>query len=149
MGPVYVGLCLLAVHGPVVGRGMNLNEIKKMLESGDIDAARFHLIDIVKADRNQPRAWLLLSGIAMRTDDWNLGVQAFRALVELRPNDSLSSSGLVQSLFKLERYTEVMDEINRFDAVADRENAADCAVLLEHNEIVKEIRARELGGAID
>lgn len=120
---------------------MTIEEIKELLEAGEIGKARALLIGRVQDDPDDHRAWLLLAGIATRSEDWTLGESAFTALVRLRPLDGLASSGMVQSLVKQGRHPEALDEIERFRRVADRSKASSDAVLQEHQATLEQLKS--------
>ncbi|QWP76101.1 tetratricopeptide repeat protein [Lysobacter sp. K5869] len=118
---------------------MSIEEIKGLLEAGEIDRARALLIALTDSDPDEARAWLLLAGISTRTQDWTLGETAFTALTRLRPSDALASSGLVASLVGLHHYDRAREEIARFGRVADRSKSSSSSVLQEHQEVLKRI----------
>lgn len=118
---------------------MTIKKAKRLLELGDIESARQHLLQLADDHQDDASIWLLLSGIASRTEDWELGRISFGKLVEIRPSSGLASSGLVQCLYKLRRYDEAINEIDRFAGIANRHDETDCAVLEEHNNVRKRI----------
>ena len=118
---------------------MSIDEIKGLLEAGEIDRARAMLVELTDSAPGEARAWLLLAGIATRSQDWVLGETAFTALTRLRPSDALASSGLVASLVELHHYDRAREEIARFGRAADRSKASSDAVLQEHQEVLKRI----------
>lgn len=113
---------------------MDLQDVKSLLESGNIDGARESLLKIVSGRPKDARPWLLLSGIAIRSEDWVLGIFSFGELVELRPQDHFSSSGLVHCLFEEKRYEEAISEIDRFLGNLPQTDAGDHPALIEHKE---------------
>lgn len=119
---------------------MDLEDIKAALEAGKIDEARDCLLAIVESDPNETRAWLLLAGVAVRSEDWQLGARTFDALVALRPADCLAPSGLVECLVKLGRNSEALAEIDRFASWADDRKSNDRIVLDEQKAIAEGIR---------
>jgi predicted Zn-dependent protease len=111
---------------------MEIEVIKELLESGQADNARAFLLDLVEENPEDHRAWLLLAGIANRSEDWALGRKVFSALVRLRPSDGLASSGFVRSNLEQGCHQEAIDEIERFRFAADRSKPSSDAVLKEH-----------------
>ncbi|MGO1070270.1 tetratricopeptide repeat protein [Lysobacter sp. CA199] len=120
---------------------MDIPEIKSLLEAGAIDTARARLLELVEFDPQEVRAWLLLSGLAFRTDDWPLAEKAAAALVELRPSDGLASSALVSCLVNAGRYPHAEKEIVRFNAIADGSGPNHQVVLQEHRATLERIRS--------
>ena len=117
-----------------------IEQAKKLLESGNIQQGRQLLLDMATAEPENASVWLLLSGIATRKKDWELGVISFSHLVALRPSSGLASSGLVQSYMYLGRYEDVLDEIERFRSTADVGREEVQIVMEEHMGIVELIK---------
>ena len=111
-----------------------------MLTAGQIEEGTDLLLNKVEAEPQNKSAWLLLCGVASRTQNWNLGLKSFGALVKLRPSSGLASSGLVQSFCENKRFTEALEEIERFKKVADVANDNDKSVLAEFDAIVAKIK---------
>lgn len=116
-----------------------IEQAKKLLEENEIEEARRLLLDIAGSAPDTASAWLLLSGIATRTGDWDLGVKSFGELVRLRPASSLASSGLVQSYANLGRKDEALSEIRRFKSAADPTNDEARTVIDEHDQVAKRL----------
>ncbi|MDA3307471.1 MULTISPECIES: hypothetical protein [Stenotrophomonas] len=121
---------------------MDINEITKMLEAGDDNGARDHLLNLVKRDPACDAAWLFLVGIGFRSDDAELSLWALRGLEKLRPHDVLVASGLVDCLLRLERYEEVKEVIHAFSKVARPGMPAHDTVLEEHRKALQFINDR-------
>jgi len=119
-----------------------VEQAKKLLESGDIDQARKLLLDMAKSAPDDVSVWMLLCGIATRTQDWELGVISFGRLVKLRPASSLATSGLVQSYVNLDRHEEAIDEIERFKTAADLDSEEARIVIDEHKCVEELIEKR-------
>lgn len=118
---------------------MSIERAKKYLESNETELAKKLLLEIIESDKKNISAILLLCGISTRTQDWNLGSDIFRTLSQIRPKDSLASSGLVQSLFNLSKFDEAIDEMNRFREATDNSTEENKIVLKEYEKIHKEI----------
>lgn len=116
---------------------MDIDEITSMLEAGDDNAARHHLLDLVKRDPACEVAWLFLVGIGFRSDDAELSLWALRALEKLRPRDVLVASGLVDSLLRLKRYEEAKEVIHAFSKIACPGMPAHDTVLEEHRRALQ------------
>ena len=116
---------------------MDIDEITSMLEAGDDNAARHHLLDLVKRDPACEVAWLFLVGIGFRSDDAELSLWALRALEKLRPRDVLVASGLVDSLLRLKRYEEAKEVIHAFSKIACPGMPAHGTVLEEHRRALQ------------
>lgn len=118
---------------------MTIDKAKSYLSNGEVAAAREHLLGLVDDGLGSNEIWLLVAGIAIRSEDWALGLRAFSELVRLRPRSALASSGLAKCLSELSMRREVLDEIDRFSRVADVEQACDIAVLEEHESLKRRI----------
>lgn len=116
---------------------MDIDEITSMLEAGDDNGARHHLLDLVKRDPACEVAWLFLVGIGFRSDDAELSLWALRALQKLRPRDVLVASGLVDCLLRLERYEEAKEVIHAFSTIACPGIPAHDTVLEEHRRALQ------------
>ena len=116
---------------------MDIDEITSMLEAGEDNAARHHLLDLVKRDPACEVAWLFLVGIGFRSDDAELSLWALRALEKLRPRDVLVASGLVDSLLRLKRYEEAKEVIHAFSKIACLGMPAHDTVLEEHRRALQ------------
>lgn len=116
---------------------MDIDEITSMLEAGDDNAARHHLLDLVKRDPACEVAWLFLVGIGFRSDDAELSLWALRTLEKLRPRDVLVASGLVDSLLRLKRYEEAKEVIHAFSKIACLGMPAHDTVLEEHRRALQ------------
>ena len=116
---------------------MDINEITRMLEAGDDNGARHHLLDLVRRDPASEVAWLFLVGIGFRSDDAELSLWALRALEKLRPRDVLVASGLVDCLLRLERYEEAKEVIHAFSKIACPGIPAHDTVLEEHRRALQ------------
>lgn len=118
---------------------MEIEDANRMLEGGDMDAARSCLLALASDQPRDARVWLLLAGIATRSEDWLLAKRAFMKLVDLRPADGLASSGLVHCLVREENYSDAIVEIDRFISVADPSKEGDRATINEHQATRKRI----------
>ncbi len=121
---------------------MSLEKAKLMLNKGEILEASKLLLDMVEKDPKSSSAWLLLCGIATRTQNWELGVKSFSGLAKLRPSSHLASSGLVQSLYNSDRHVDTLKEIKRFKSVADINLENDRDVMVEHQKIADVINSK-------
>lgn len=124
---------------------MTLQKAKALLESGNLEEAREHLLQAARNDMHNPSIWLLLSGIASRTNDWELGLKSFKRLSAIRPSSRLASSGLVQCMYNLGLYEDAIVEIDRFRGVADKADENDQSVMNEHQAIRDRILKQDDG----
>lgn len=134
---MYARLRFLAMYGSITRPMNSIEQAKNLLEAGNIKQGRMLLEDITNFDPDNVSAWLLLCGISTRTQDWELGAHCFKHLTHLRPSSSLASSGLVQSYMNLNRCNEVLEEIKRFQAVANLDNEEVRIVMKEHQRVME------------
>lgn len=123
---------------------MTLDEIKRLLDEGDLSGGRDQLLNLVEQGQATEGIWLLLAGIGMRTGDAVLSLRAYRALESTRPRDSYIASGIIESLMRLERYEDARDAIEAFSRVARHESEF-ARTVLDHNEEVLRIIEEKLG----
>jgi len=119
-----------------------IEQAKKLLESSDIEQAKKLLLDMAESTPDDVSVWILLCGIATRTQDWELGAISFGRLVKLRPASSLATSGLVQSYVNLDRHEEAMGEIERFRLASDLDSEEAQIVMDEHKRVEELILKR-------
>ncbi len=119
---------------------IEIENAKKLLDAGDINEAKELLLTISRSNPSEYSVCILLCGISTRTNDWILGKDSFEHLVKLRPSNSLASSGLVQSYWKLGDYDKALQEIDRFKDNADLTNESAKNVLEEHKQVSIAIR---------
>jgi predicted Zn-dependent protease len=118
---------------------MTIQNAKKMLVDGDVAGARSHLVELAKAEPSEPRVWRLLAGIAIREENWELGLKAFKALKALQSESAFVCSGLVQCLYQSSEYSEALAEIERFTKIARRKHEVDLCVLAEFSALKERI----------
>lgn len=137
---MYAWMCFLALYGSIVNNMMNIDKAKSLLESGDIEQAQKLLLEITNNDKNNYSGWMLLCGIASRTENWQLGAKSFGQAVKLKPSNCLVSSGLVQSFLKLDQKKDALMEIERFKLIADNDAEDVKSVLKEFEKISNSLK---------
>lgn len=124
----------------------------ELLESGRIAEARALLLARVEVDPGYRRGWMLLAAIALRSSDWELGRRSCGALLDMRPDHAIWSSGLVDCLCELGQYRLALEEIDRFMSVVRVDSASARPVIEEHRQrrewLVANLK-RQSGGCTD
>ena len=98
---------------------MMKNEIVKLLEECKYSIAIEKIESWIVSDANNWTPWVLLSGIALKTNDFELGERAFKKMVSLRPDSSIASSGYFECLFQLGDLEAAENEMIRFASNSD------------------------------
>lgn len=98
-----------------------LEKARTMLESGQNDEARMLLLEVLKEDPENQAALLILGGVYYVTERLSDAEMVFERLVLMQPGAGAVSIALFNTLWKLGRHQEALEEIKRFFSVADRD----------------------------
>jgi len=102
-----------------------LEQAKTMLENGQNEQARLLLLALLKDDAENQAALLILGGTYYCDGRLEDAEMVFERLVLLQPGLGAVSIALFNTLWKLGRQQEALEEIKRFFSVADREKEKD------------------------
>jgi predicted Zn-dependent protease len=97
-----------------------LNEARTLAQAGKNDDARMLLLELLKEDSDNQTALLMLGGSYFVDDKLREAEMAFERLILLEPGLGIYSIGLFNTLWKLGRQEEALEEIKRFLEVADK-----------------------------
>jgi predicted Zn-dependent protease len=108
-------------------------EAVKIRDRGDLNSARQLFLKLAEEDTQSTAIYAVLGDIC-----WDMGlldeaVLAFSHAVKLSPKLEAVSLGLFHTLWKLEKRVEALEEIKRFQSIADSE---------DYREIVREINEK-------
>ncbi len=98
-----------------------LAEARSLSEADRNDDARMLLLELLKEEPNNQAALLMLGGAYFCSDKFKEAEMIFERLVLAAPGVGEFSIALFNTLWKLERQEEGLEEIRRFLAVADKE----------------------------
>ena len=119
-----------------------LNKARKLVEAGNNENARLCLLEILKEDSNNQTALIMLGGTYFVTDMLREAEMVFERLVLLAPDVGQVSIALFNTLWKLERREEALEEIKRFVAHADAD--VEREIIEQYHAITNAIEQGEL-----
>ena len=108
----------------------------RLLEEGNLDEAKALLDTWCEREPENWTAWILLSGIASRTDDFSLGIRSFKNMIRIWPSSALASSGYFGCLVHADEQEFAQKEMIRFKAAADLGDEMSRDVLTEQTEVL-------------
>lgn len=120
-----------------------LEAAKQHAETGDEAAVQSTLIELLQQEPHDQTALRMLGGSFFVTEKYTEAAVIFEQLVLMLPTDGAASIGLHNTLWKLGRNTEAVEEIRRFFEVADRVLERD--TLLAYRRIIETLSASEDG----
>lgn len=94
----------------------------KLVDVGDLAAAKSILVDLADCDSNSPAIFAVLGNVCWKLGELDEAVVSFRRAVELRPALEAASLGLFHSLWESGRQEEAVEEIKRFQSISDSED---------------------------
>ncbi len=97
----------------------SLNEARSLAEQGRHGKARSRLLELLKEDPNNQVALLMLGGSYFIEEKYSEAGIVFERLILIVPGEGKYSIALLNTLWKLGRIEEALEEIKRFVSVAD------------------------------
>ncbi len=97
----------------------SLEQALLFVESGKNDEARFCLLESLKEDPDNHAALLMLGGSYFVDEKYSEAEMVFERLILMEPGDGKFSIALFNTLWKLDRTEEALEEIKRFMSTAD------------------------------
>ena len=97
----------------------SLEKARLLIEAGKNDDARFCLLESLKEDPNNHAALLMLGGSYFIDEKYSEAEMVFERLILMEPGEGQFSIALFNTLWKLERTEEALEEIRRFMSTAD------------------------------
>lgn len=113
-----------------------------MAEEGSHGQARLLLLEILQEDKENITALMMLGGSYFVSGKYTEAEMVFEKLVLLVPGSGQFSIALFNTLWKLERHEEALEEIKRFMRHADRNTER--ATFDQYAEITRAIEAGEM-----
>ncbi len=92
----------------------SLQKARSLIEAGHHDQSRMVLLEILKDEPDNTAALMILGGSYFTTEKYTEAEMVFERLVLLAPTTGQVSIALFNTLWKLERYEEALEEIKRF-----------------------------------
>lgn len=102
-----------------------LKQARSYLESAQSDEARTLLLEVLSVDKENQAALLMLGGEYFNSTKLSEAEMIFEQLVLLSPGTGEYSIALFNTLWKLGRHEEALEEIKRFMAIADQAQESD------------------------
>ncbi|MCK5263798.1 MAG: hypothetical protein KAJ92_08915, partial [Gammaproteobacteria bacterium] len=92
----------------------NLQKAKQFVDAQQHDEARMCLLEILKEDPTNKAALILLGGSYYSMEKYAEAEMVFERLILLEPGVGQFSIGLFNTLWRMDRQEEALEEIKRF-----------------------------------
>ncbi len=122
-----------------------LAQVQRLNQEGNDEQARVLLLDVLKQDPNNPTVLSLLGGAYFCAEMYQEAEIIFERLVLSDNGKGQYSIALFNTLWKLNRQQEALEEIKRFLSVANHQREAE--TVAQYMKIVKDMQPA--GGAND
>ena len=99
----------------------SLARARQLIEAGNNDKGRMVLLELLQSEPDNHTALLILGGSYFASGRYDDAEMVFERLVLLSPGSGKISIALFNTLWKLERQQEALEEIRRFMRIADHE----------------------------
>ena len=99
----------------------NLQKAKQFVDAQQHDEARMCLLEILKEDPTNKAALILLGGSYYSMEKYAEAEMVFERLILLEPGVGQFSIGLFNTLWRMDRQEEALEEIKRFLSNADQD----------------------------
>lgn len=120
----------------------HLRQARAYADTGNHDEARGLLLEVLQEDNENQAALLMLGGEYFSSGMYTEAEMIFERLVLKDPGKGQFSIALFNTLWKLGRHEEALEEIKRFMAHADQETEAE--TIKQYSQITLQISG-ELG----
>jgi predicted Zn-dependent protease len=104
-----------------------LAKARQQAEAGNNEASRQCLLDILKQQPNNQTALIMLGGSYFTADMLNEAEMVFERLVLLSPRVGQASIALFNTLWKMNRKAEALEEIRRYMQQVDADDEDETA----------------------
>lgn len=98
-----------------------LIKAKQLIETEQLDGARMCLLELLKQEPSNKTALIMLGGAYFSLEKYAAAEMIFEKLILLDPAVGRFSIGLFNTLWKMNRREEALEEIKRFLSHADQE----------------------------
>ncbi|MDH5446958.1 MAG: tetratricopeptide repeat protein [Gammaproteobacteria bacterium] len=116
-----------------------LNRARELTEAGQLDGARQCLLEVLKENPDNQAALIALGGIYFTQQQYNEAEMVFVRLILKHPGKGEYSIALFNTLWKMDRHAEALEEIKRFLEMADKE--AEKTTVEQYMNIIKKLEA--------
>ncbi|MDH5612796.1 MAG: hypothetical protein OEY66_10120 [Gammaproteobacteria bacterium] len=99
----------------------NIQKAKQFIEQNQHDEARMCLLEILKDDPTNKAALIILGGSYFSMEKYAEAEMVFERLILLEPGVGKFSIGLFNTLWRMNRQEEALEEIKRFFSHADQD----------------------------
>ncbi len=99
-----------------------IHNARSLSEAGQHDDARMCLLEILKDDPENQTALIMLGGAYFSMKKYSEAEMVFERLVLMGPGIGEFSIALFNTLWKMDRHEEALEEIKRFMEHADQES---------------------------
>jgi tetratricopeptide (TPR) repeat protein len=99
----------------------NIQKARELIEQNRHDEARMCLLEVLKDDPTNKAALIILGGSYFSMEKYAEAEMVFERLILLEPGVGRFSIGLFNTLWKMNRQEEALEEIKRFLSHADQE----------------------------
>ena len=119
-----------------------LNKARQLTEAGNNESARLCLLELLKEQPDNQTALIMLGGTYFVSDMFTEAEMVFERLVLLSPGRGQFSIALFNTLWKMDRREEALEEIKRFMRHADHD--AEKETIEQYHVITNAIEQGEL-----
>ena len=102
-----------------------LHNARSLSEAGQHDDARMCLLEILKEEPENKTALIMLGGAYFSMEKYSEAEMIFERLVLMGPGTGEFSIALFNTLWKMNRHEEALEEIKRFMGHADQTTEAE------------------------
>ncbi len=99
----------------------NIQKAKEFIEAQQHDEARMCLLEVLKEEPTNKPALIILGGSYYSMEKYSEAEMIFERLILLEPGIGQFSIGLFNTLWRMNRQEEALEEIKRFLSNADQE----------------------------
>lgn len=98
-----------------------LQKAKQFIDDSQYDEARLCLLEVLKEEPGNKAALIMLGGSYFSIEKYAEAEMVFERLILLEPGIGQFSIGLFNTLWKMDRKEEALEEIKRFLSHADQD----------------------------
>ena len=100
---------------------LTLNQARELTEAGKHDEARLCLLKLLQKEPDNQAALIMLGGAYFSMEKYSEAEMVFERLILMSPGTGRYSIALFNTLWKLSRHDEALEEIKRFMTHADKQ----------------------------
>ena len=114
-----------------------LKQARELTETGKHEEARLCLLELLKREPNNQAALIILGGAYFSLEKYSEAEMVFERLILKAPGKGEYSIALFNTLWKLTRHDEALEEIKRFMQHADKD--AEQETIEQYITIIKKL----------